>query len=137
MTRKILCPTDGTDHSSVAVIQAAEMAAKFASALTLCVVNIAHGGARGSTINHWTAQEVTKILDDAEALALKHGAGVVHRVDIISREAAAGIVQYGEQNGYDHIVMGTGDKRGMSRLMLGSVAADVSGRAHCTVTVAR
>ena len=54
-----------------------------------------------------------------------------------SREAAAAIVQYAEENGFDHIVLGTGDKRGVSRLVLGSVAADVAGRAHCSVTVAR
>jgi nucleotide-binding universal stress UspA family protein len=33
--------------------------------------------------------------------------------------------------------MGTGDKRGVKRLVLGSVAAEVSGQAPCTVTVAR
>lgn len=137
MTRKILCPTDGSDHSTQAVIQAAEMAAKFNAKLTLCVVNVAHGGARGPTITHWTDAEVLKILDAATALAAQNGAADVNRVDIISREAAAGIVSYAEENGYDHIVMGTGDKRGISRLVLGSVAADVSGRAHCTVTVAR
>jgi nucleotide-binding universal stress UspA family protein len=101
------------------------------------VINVAHGGARGPLIHHWTDAEVAKILDDASALAAKSGIADVKRVDIVSREAAAGIVTYAEQNGYDHIVMGTGDKRGVSRLMLGSVAADVSGRAHCTVTVAR
>jgi nucleotide-binding universal stress UspA family protein len=77
------------------------------------------------------------LLDAAVALAGQHGAPDVKRVDIVSREAAAGIVHYAEQNGYDHIVVGTGDKRGISRLMLGSVAADVMARAHCTVTVAR
>lgn len=137
MTRKILCPTDGTDHSKQAVIQAAEMAAKYGAALTICVVNVAHGGTRGPTISHWTEAQVQAIINDATALARAHGATDVHSVDIISREAAAGIVAYAEDNGFDHIVMGTGDKRGMSRLMLGSVAADVSGRAHCTVTVAR
>ena len=35
------------------------------------------------------------------------------------------------------IVIGTGDKRGLSRLFLGSVAADVSNRAPCTVIIAR
>ncbi|EKE17298.1 MAG: hypothetical protein ACD_10C00512G0002, partial [uncultured bacterium] len=30
-----------------------------------------------------------------------------------------------------------GDKRGLSRLVLGSVAADVAARAHCSVTIAR
>lgn len=137
MTKHILCPTDGTDHSAQGVICAAELSKKFDAALTLCVVNVATGGPRGPTINQLTIGEVDKILSDAAALAAKHGAPKAKKVDIVSREAAAGIVAYAEMNGYDHIVMGTGDKRGLSRLMLGSVAADVSGRAHCTVTVAR
>ena len=58
-------------------------------------------------------------------------------VALRAREAAAAIVQYAEENGFDHIVTGTGDKHGVSRLVLGSVAADVSSRAHCTVTIAR
>ncbi len=137
MTRKILCPTDGTDHSNLAVAHAAELAQKFGAALSICVVNVAHGGAKGPLIHHWTNDEVSVLLDKAAALAASHGMAEVKRVDIISREAATGIVHYAETNGYDHIVVGTGDKRGISRLMLGSVAADVMARAHCTVTVAR
>lgn len=137
MTHKILCPTDGTDHSNIAVAYAAELAAKSGATLSICVVNVAHGGAKGPLIHHWTDAEVVALLDAAVALAGQHGAPDVKRVDIVSREAAAGIVHYAEQNGYDHIVVGTGDKRGISRLMLGSVAADVMARAHCTVTVAR
>ncbi len=137
MTQKILCPTDGTAHSNVAVAYAAEMAAKYGAGLAICVVNVAHAGPRAPIINHWTDAEVVHILDGAEALARQHGATEIGRVDIISREAAAGIVAYAEQHDFDHIVMGTGDKRGISRLVLGSVAADVAGRAHCNVTVAR
>ncbi len=137
MIRKILCPTDGTEHSDIAVIHAATLAQKFSASLTICVVNIAHGGARGPVINHWTDAELAEKLDRAEKLATGTGLAGVKRVDIISREAAAGIVHYAENNGYDEIVVGTGDKRGLSRLMLGSVAADVMARAHCTVTVAR
>lgn len=137
MTRKILCATDGTDHSAIAVIKAAEIAAQTKAPLTICSVNVAHGGVRGPLISHWTDDEVTGILDDAQALAKKHGAGQVEVAAIRSREAAAGIVTFAENNGFDHIVLGTGDKRGISRLVLGSVAADVAGRSHCTVTVAR
>lgn len=137
MIQKILCPTDGTEHSDIAVVHAAQLAAKFGAPLTICVVNIAHGGARGPVIHHWTDQEMTDKLDRATALARENGVAEPKRVDIVSREAAAGIVSYAESNGYDQIVMGTGDKRGLSRLMLGSVAADVLARAHCTVTVAR
>ena len=137
MTQKILCATDGTDHSSIAVIQAAELAARSGASLTICTVNVAHGGGRGPMINHWSDAEVETILKDAVALAAKHGAKAADTVAIRSREAAGGVVSYAETNGFDHIVMGTGDKRGMSRLILGSVAGEGAGRAHCSVTVAR
>jgi nucleotide-binding universal stress UspA family protein len=137
MKRKILCPTDGSDHSTQAVIQAAELAAAQSADLTICAVNVAHGGGRGPLIQHWTDAQMEKILADAADLARRSGAGEVHTAAITSREAAAGIVTYAETHSIDHIVVGTGDKRGISRLMLGSVAADVAGRAHCSVTVAR
>ena len=54
-----------------------------------------------------------------------------------SREAATGVVMYAEEGKYDIIITGTGDKHGLSRLVLGSVAADIVGRAHCSVMVAR
>ncbi len=137
MTMKILCPVDGTEHAEQAIGTAAELALKLGASLTLCTVNVAHGGGRGVTIPHWTEEEVAAILRKAEADARGAGVKDVHRAVINSREASAGIVAYAETEGFDHIVMGTGDKRGLSRLVLGSVAADVAGRAHCTVTIAR
>lgn len=137
MTSKILCPTDGSDHATVGVILAAEVAKATGGHLTICAVNIAHGGVRGPTISHWKAEDVKKLLADGEALARKEGAADVGVTEIVAREAAPAIIAYAEQNGYTHIVMGTGDKRGVSRLVLGSVAADVAARSHATVTIAR
>ncbi|MBA4324820.1 MAG: universal stress protein [Rhodobacter sp.] len=137
MTAKILCPTDGSDHATVGVVQAAEVAKATGGHLTICVVNIAHGGARGPTISHWTSEQVNKLMADAEALAKSNGAVDVGTVEVVAREAAPAIIAYAEQNGYGHIVMGTGDKRGLQRLVLGSVASEVATRAHCTVTIAR
>jgi nucleotide-binding universal stress UspA family protein len=137
MTNKILCATDGTDHSLHAIQLAAQMAAKFGAKLSICAVNVARGGARGPLIYTWEDDEVKRVLDKAAAEARKAGATSVEELALRSREAAAAIVQYAEENGYDHIVVGTGDKRGVSRLVLGSVAADVASRAHCNVTVAR
>ena len=137
MTSKILCATDGTDHSVHAVELAAQMAAKFGARLSICAVNVANGGSRGPLIYNWEDDQVKTILDSAAGIARKAGAGTVDELALRSREAAAAIVQYAEENGYDHIVVGTGDKRGVSRLVLGSVAADVASRAHCNVTVAR
>ena len=137
MASKILCATDGTEHSAHAVELAATLAAKLGASLSICAVNVARGGARGPLVYNWEDDQVKKILDSAAAVARKAGAGQVEELALRSREAAAALVQYAEENGFDHIVVGTGDKRGVSRLMLGSVAADVASRAHCSVTVAR
>lgn len=137
MTSKILCPTDGSDHATTGVILAAEVAKATGGHLTVCAVNIAHGGVRGPTISHWKKEEVEKILTESEALAKGEGATDIATVEVVAREAAPAIIAYAEQNGYTHIVMGTGDKRGLQRLVLGSVASEVATRAHCTVTIAR
>ena len=137
MTSKILCPTDGSDHAAKGVHLAVEVAKATGGHLTLCIVNIAHGGARGPTINHWTTDEAQKLMSDAEAIAKADGLTDVGTVEIVAREAAPAITAYAEQNGYTHIVMGTGDKKGIKRLVLGSVASEVVTQAHCTVTVAR
>ena len=50
MTNKILCATDGTDHSLHAIQLAAQMAAKLGAKLSVCAVNVARGGARGPLI---------------------------------------------------------------------------------------
>lgn len=137
MTTKVLCPIDGTPHSLHALQAAADTAAKFGAELSICVVNVAHGGGRGPLIHHWEDADAQKILDQAAATVTAQGMKVAHTAIVLDREAASGIVGYADDKGIDHIVMGTGDKQGFSRLMLGSVAADVSARAHCTVTVVR
>lgn len=137
MSKKILCPTDGSDHAKVGIDHAAELAKQSGARLTICVVNIAHGGARGPTINHWTAEEIAALLASVEAHGKAAGLADVGTVELVAREAAPAIIAYAEQNGYDQIIMGTGDKRGLKRLVLGSVAAEVAERAHCSVTIAR
>ena len=135
--KKILCATDGTAHSAHALELAAEMAKKMDASLSICLVNVANGGSRGPLIYSMEDDQVKKVLDTAAATARKLGVTQVNELALRSREAAYAIVQYAEENGYDQIVVGTGDKRGVSRLVLGSVAADVASRAHCNVTVAR
>ena len=137
MTSKILCATDGTENSTHAVELAGLLAAKLGASLSICAVNVARGGVRGPLIYNWEDAEVKSILDAAAKTARMAGASQVDELALRSREAASAIVQYAEENGYGHIVVGTGDKRGVSRLVLGSVAADVASRAHCSVTVAR
>jgi len=44
---------------------------------------------------------------------------------VVAREASTGIIDHAIKHDIDAIVIGTGDKRGLSRLFIGSVAADV------------
>jgi len=137
MAHKILCAVDGTKHSDRAIGLASEMASKLKSDLTIASVNVVVSGGRGPMISSKDDSDVEKMLSAAVQAAAAAGATNVKHVLLRSREAASGIVAYAEEGHYDIIVTGTGDKSGLQKLVLGSVAADIAGRAHCTVIIAR
>ncbi|MFN0115697.1 MAG: universal stress protein [Paracoccaceae bacterium] len=137
MAEKILCPIDGSGHAGVGLVAAARLAKLTGAQLTLCTVNVAQGGVRGPTINTWTEAEAQKLLSEGAAAAKNAGAPEVETVELVAREAGPAIVTYAEHSGTTHIVMGTGDKRGVKRLLLGSVASEVAGSARCSVMIAR
>ena len=137
MSSRILCPVDGSEHADVGLLRAADLARRTGGHLTICVVNLATGSPMGPTTNVWTDADAKALLDRAEARARELGATDVGTAVLIARSAAPAIMTYAEEIGADQIVMGTGDKRGVRRLVLGSVAAEVAGQAGCTVTVAR
>lgn len=136
MAKKILCAIDDTDHAKSAVIEAAELCALTGSPLTICTVNVLQGGLRGPPIYLHDDKVVERTLAEAASLASKHGAKQIAKVVLNSRDIATAIIQYAEQNGFDHIIAGAGHHRGLSRLILGSVASDIVARAHCSVTIA-
>ena len=137
MAGKILCPVDGSEHAAKGLALAADLARLRGAHLTVCAINLAVGGARGPTINHWTDEEAEALVASAEAAAIAAGAKDVGTAVLVSSAAGPAIIAYAEEIGADHIVMGTGDKRGLKRLVLGSVAAEVAAEAKCSVTVAR
>ncbi|MGE0005463.1 MAG: universal stress protein [Parvibaculaceae bacterium] len=137
MDRHILVATDDTEHSKLAVTYAAHLAIMNKAELTIALVNVALGGVKGPVLYSYSEADAKKITSGAAQRARLAGLKDVHEVVILSREADSGIVQYADEKNIDHIVVGTGDKGSISRLVLGSVAADVARRAHCTVTIAR
>lgn len=137
MDKRILVATDETDHSKVAVAYAIHLAKQTGAELIVALVNVGLGGIRGPLIYLYEDADAEKVVRAAAEEARRAGLKNVSEVVITSREADSGIIQYAEEKGVDHIVVGTGGKTGVSRLMLGSVAADISRRAHCTVTIAR
>ncbi len=84
-----------------------------------------------------------KVLDDARALleTLGEVAGETFRGRIVGHVAAGTpwreIVQLAANLHADFVVVGTADKKGVERLLLGSVAEQVAKKAPCAVLVAR
>lgn len=87
----------------------------------------------------WNAQSLEAMAmetarKDLEALMRKFESPPVpikYRVEV--GEPASTVVHAAEQGNYDLIVMGTHGRRGVSRLLMGSVAQKVVARAHCPV----
>ena len=139
MTKKMLCAVDDTEHAKIAVAVAGELAKATGAELTLLAVNMPMGspGRGGIAIYAWEDADLKRVLDSATAIAKKAGVSAPKTAGVKSRDAARAIVVYAEENDIDHIVVGTGGKGGVARLVLGSVSSDVIARAHCPVTVAR
>ena len=130
MTKKVLCAVDDSEHSKIAVAVAGELA-KATGAELMGIP------ARGGIAYAWEDSDLKRILDSASAIAKKAGVSDPKTASAKSRDAARAIVVYAEDNDIDHIVVGTGGKGGVARLVLGSTSQDVIARAHCPVTVAR
>ena len=137
MTTKILCAHDGSNHSDPAIKLAAELAKATGAELTCLAVNVALGGPRGPLLMTWENAEADAVLARAGKAAKAAGAPSVKTVLAKGRDPAGAIVHYAFENGFDHIVVGTGEKGAMKKLVIGSVSADVAAKAHCPVTVAR
>jgi nucleotide-binding universal stress UspA family protein len=65
------------------------------------------------------------------------GAGVKISAEVIAGNAARQIVARAKEWGADLIVVGTNERRGLSRLLFGSTSAAVAKRAHSSVRVIR
>lgn len=137
MYKKILCATDGSEHAQVAVDQAVDLAKSEGAKLSFVMVNVAIGGPHGPLMYRWEEAYVAKTLANARASAEKAGLSGVDAIEIKSRDAAAAVLEYAEEQAIDNIVTGTGDRTLASRIGLGSFAREVSANARCSVIVAR
>lgn len=75
------------------------------------------------------------ILRDAEAIAERHGRDI--KTDVLSGDAGRELVNYVREHDVDHVVVGGHGRKGVSRLLLGSVSEWVVRRSPVPVTVMR
>ena len=80
-------------------------------------------------------EEGYKILEQGQQILKDHG--VACKTILAAGPVAAEIVRIAEEKQVDYIFMGHRGHRGLKRMLLGSVADDVSKYAHCAVTIIR
>lgn len=143
MTTKILCATDGSAQSASAVELAARLSKQLNVPVSFITINRA-STERTSRTHFWGDQvmesidaQLNKVLADASAIAKRVGATNGNYVIAEGADIAAAIVNYADENGFDHVVVGSAHRGKPARLFLGSVAADVVKLAQCPVTIAR
>ena len=144
MFKHILVPVDGSETSMQALTKAAGLAKAFGSELTAVYVldpypftgvgaDFAYGQAQylsaATAEANNTLEAVKKQMDEA-GVAVKTMVGEGHAVH-------EGIVRVGDAVGADLIVMGSHGRRGLEKLVLGSVAQRVLSTARIPVLVVR
>jgi len=134
---KILFPSDFS-HTGDAALALATILARDTGA-TLLIVHVEEppvaygGGELYYGIPNPATEDLQRMLDEVKPtdpdIPCEH--------HLITGDPAAALVQFAEEQNVDVIVMGTHGRTGLSRLLMGSVAESIVGRAKCPVLTLR
>ncbi|MBX9937289.1 MAG: universal stress protein [Burkholderiaceae bacterium] len=144
MFKHILVPVDGSPTSMLAVNKAIGLVKAFGSTVTaLYVLDPYPFTGVGADFAYGQAQYLSAATAEANA-ALEAVRQAMHEaqieVQVLIGEGHAvheGVVQAIEKTGADLVVMGSHGRRGLEKLMLGSVAQRVLSAVHIPVLVVR
>lgn len=132
--KHILCPIDGSDAAKRAVSTAAVMALRMQVKLTLLHITQYVVG-RAGVYDVSTPEESEKYLAEAKAVASNEAYKDPAVKNVRARDPANAILDFVEQNGVDHIVMGASGKGAVKEFLIGSVSSDILRKAYCPVTI--
>ncbi len=144
MFKHILVPADGSDNACRATDKAVAIARAFGSEVTVIYVidPYAFTGV-GTDFAYGQAEYLSAATAEGEQ-ALAHCrqsfevAGISVQEKLVEAHAVyKGILSTAQQVGADLIVMGSHGRRGLEKLMLGSVTSQVLSHAHLSVLVVR
>jgi len=134
---RVLLATDGSDASTTAARAIAETSwpenteVRVVSAVNPMIYSLEEIGLIGGT---GTDEAHRAIGNAVHALS---GAPLKVSAEVIAGRAARQIIERAKHWEADLIVLGTNERRGLSRLLFGSTSAAVAKRAHCSVRVIR
>jgi len=134
---RVLLATDGSVASIAAAQAIAEMSlpenteVRVVSAVNAMIYSLEELGLTGSTGTDNAHRAI------GNAVQVLSGAPLKISAEVIAGNAARQIVARARHWGADLIVLGTNERRGLSRLLFGSTSAAVASGAHCSVRVIR
>jgi len=134
---RVLLATDGSVPSIIASQAIGEMSwpenteVKVVSVVNPIIYSLEELGLTGGTGTDHAHRAIGK------AVQVLSGAPLRISAEVIAGGAARQIVARAKHWGADLIVLGTKERRGLSRLLFGSTSAVVANRAHCSVRIIR
>jgi len=144
MFKHILVPVDGSETAQKAAVKAAGLAQTYGSAVTVIyVIDPYPFTGLGSDFAYGQAEYLAAAAAEAkEALAAARKVleplGLKVQSEVVEAHAAwRGILDKGTAVGADLIVMGSHGRRGVEKMILGSVTQSVLAHAHLPVLVVR
>jgi len=139
LPRTILVPIDFSTNAERALDYACELAAKLAA-----TVHLVHAlGAALPELNVALSEQMLRSLSDGSKLALdqlateRRARATIGEVLVTPGDARDAILSTARDLGAELIVMGTHGRRGLRRMVLGSVAEHVVRRSPCPVLTVR
>ena len=126
MITKILLPTDGSAFSDRAADYALHLAKKYSASLTaLNVVEIAAPQElNAESVDKKHAHQAEMTLKAVQEKAGKEGVQIETKM-LVSRSVSDAIMEEAEEGSYNLIVIGSHGRRGLQKLLLGSVAESI------------
>jgi universal stress protein A len=141
--QKILVATDFSPHSALALQLAADLSRRYDASVTLAHVYEPVAYALPEGYQLFTEPQLAELfrafdkqLAEQKQAALAAGALRVE-TQLANGFAASEICALAERGGFDLIVLGTHGRKGLSRVVLGSVAERVLRTAPCPVLTVR
>lgn len=143
MGDRVLVPIDGSEQSWRALEYALESRPADDEVVVLHVINPVEGVYAGDAMtgDYWEGwydnaeARAERLFEEAREVAGDRS-DEIRTVHETGRPART-IVEFADENGADHIVIGSHGRSGVSRILLGSVAESVVRRAEVPVTVVR
>lgn len=131
MSHSLLVPMDDSDPARAALEYALEYFPDAEITVLHAIDDLEAGYADQPSAAQTDAEP--DVFADAERIAGEYNTTIQTR--IVDGTAAEAILEYARENGTDGIVMGSKGRSGVSRVLLGSIAEQVTRRASVPVTV--